>query len=175
MGNNRRTYWILAGAWTGLIYSTLYIVRPAVNILKEATPFSEVIQIGCLLLLFLLITGIIQKVGLKKPSSYCILGVVVIAYLGGLASLDYPEEKIHFIEYGLLAVLIFKALRFDIKGFPCFVYAFILTLGLGWIDEGIQYVLPNRYYQIQDVVLNGISGALALVIMFVIEKESVHD
>jgi hypothetical protein len=36
----------------------------------------------------------------------------------------------------------------------------VLTATAGWLDEGIQYLLPNRWYDLADVALNAASGAL---------------
>lgn len=44
---------------------------------------------------------------------------------------------------------------------PAF-YAFLLTTAAGWIDEGIQYFLPNRYYDLRDVGFNATAGFLAI-------------
>ena len=42
-----------------------------------------------------------------------------------------------------------------------------LTALAGWGDEGIQAVLPNRYYELRDVGLNVAAGVLVVVSMTV--------
>ena len=71
----------------------------------------------------------------------------------------------HFIEYGLLGFLVFRALRHNISDKSIYLCSGIIVFCLGFLDEGIQYVLPNRVYQISDVIVNGISGVLALLII----------
>jgi VanZ family protein len=39
---------------------------------------------------------------------------------------------------------------------------------LGWGMRGIQYLLPNRYYQFQDICLNSVSAALGLILVFAV-------
>ena len=97
--------------------------------------------------------------------------MVLLSYAYGLAAVQHPEEKIHFVEYGFLAYLVHKAIHIDVQRLPAYGYAFLLTSAFGWIDEGIQFLLPNRYYQIEDVILNALSGALGLVLVFVYQRE----
>ena len=169
--NLRTRYWLYVFGFLSLIYSTLYIVRPICTFLKASTPFPLLINTLCIVLLILLAIGIRMKVRIVQLSSYILLGMVFSVYLYGLVTLQYPEEKIHFIEYGFLAYLVFKAIRVDIQKPIVYGYAFLLTSIFGWIDEGIQYCLPNRYYQIEDVILNCVSAALGLFLVFVFERE----
>jgi len=167
----RTRYWLYVLGLVSLIYSTLYIVRPICTFLKATTPFPLLINTLCIILMILLVSGIGIKIRITKPSSYLILSMVLLAYIYGLVILQYPEEKIHFIEYGFLAYLTFRAIRIDIDKPVAYGYTFLIVSILGWIDEGIQYLLPNRYYQIEDVILNSVSGALGLFLVFIVERE----
>ena len=40
--------------------------------------------------------------------------------------------------------------------------AIFFAAGLGWIDEGIQAVLPGRVYDLRDVVFNALAAAMAV-------------
>jgi len=40
-----------------------------------------------------------------------------------------------------------------------------LTAAVGWIDEGVQHLLPNRVYDLRDVALNAAAGLLAISIV----------
>ena len=42
------------------------------------------------------------------------------------------------------------------------VLAVVATALLGWLDEGLQALLPNRVYDIDDVLINSISGLVAI-------------
>jgi VanZ family protein len=97
--------------------------------------------------------------------------MILSAYIYGMVTIQYPEEKIHFIEYGILAYLVFRPIHMDIQKPAAYGYAFILITIFGWIDEGIQHLLPNRYYQTEDVILNSISGGLGLLWIFIAKKE----
>ena len=79
-------------------------------------------------------------------------------------ALDFPEERIHLVEYGLAGWLCARAsagsgwwpVRWPI------VLIIVFMLGLG--DEIIQYFLPGRVYDDRDVLLNFLSGVCGMVI-----------
>ena len=82
-------------------------------------------------------------------------------------------ERTHLFEYGFLATLIHQALDERRRGggrvpvHPALI-AVLATALLGWIDEGIQWLIPNRIYDLQDVGFNAIaavSGTLASVVL----------
>ena len=76
------------------------------------------------------------------------------------------EERTHLIEYGVLGVFIHEALterasqghRAPIPP----VLAVLATAALGVIDEGIQWLLPNRVFDPQDILFNMLAGTMAV-------------
>ncbi len=70
-------------------------------------------------------------------------------------------------DYGLLAVFIYQALserKNHGKNIPLpFVVAFVLTSFFGWIDEIIQAILPNRFYDIRDVIFNTLAAFMSII------------
>ena len=101
----------------------------------------------------------------KGTHNFIWLAVLAFVYAWGLSRLELPIERIHFIEYGLLGLLVFRALRHNIKDTSLYLWSGIIVFCLGFLDEGIQYVLPNRVYQISDVVVNGVAGILGLLLI----------
>jgi len=167
----RIKYWAYVLGFVMLIYSTLYAVRPVCAFLKSTTPFSLLVNIILVAILLLIMVSFGMKIRAAKTSSYIIFGAVLFSYFYGFAIIQHPEEKIHFIEYGFLACLARQAIGIDVKGPLVYIYAFLLASFLGWVDEGIQYLLPGRYYQIEDVILNSVSAALGLLLVFVFNRE----
>jgi len=167
----RRKYWILTFAWVGCIYSTLYVVRPICDFLQERTPFTLVVNTSLILILGLLMIILWRKKRFQRISSYVLLGFVLLCYGYGIKTLRLPAEKIHFVQYGLLAFLCFQAIRVDLGKPWAFGAALLLAFILGWIDEGIQHLLPNRYYEFRDVLLNGWSATLGLLFTYIFQRE----
>jgi len=166
----RKKYWAWALGWTLAIYATLYPVRPVCEFLKRTIPFEFWINIFLAACLCGIVILFFRKYKVTDGFGYVLLLLAVSGYLYGLATIPYPEEKIHFIEYGILAYLIFRALRLDHGAWAAYAGAFALTAALGWGDEGLQHLLPNRYYQTSDVVLNAVSGLLGLILVYAFHR-----
>ena len=87
------------------------------------------------------------------------------------------------MEYGLFCGLVHAALLERRKNRPAaedvgaakralsspWLLALVLTLAAGWIDEAIQGILPNRYYDLRDVAFNFSAGALYLLAWSIVE------
>ncbi len=72
-----------------------------------------------------------------------------------------PIERTHLFEYGLLAVVLHEALEERSKTRPVpspAVLAMLLTIAVGWLDEGLQLALPDRVYDLRDVLFNALAA-----------------
>jgi VanZ family protein len=76
-----------------------------------------------------------------------------------------PEESIHFIEYGVLSVLFFRALLFRLSDWSIYVAAVLLCSLIGTLDEVVQWFTPQRYFDFRDIWLNASAGFLAQVVI----------
>ncbi len=163
--------WGDAGLWVVCIYSTLYIVRPVCEFLKGNTPFNVIVNLGMSGLFAGLVILFFKKVPVRRKSTYLLLFLTAVMYGAFFLWLEIPEERVHLVEYGFLAFLIFRAVVPDGGNARAYTIAFVLTALFGWGDEGIQYLLPNRYYQFKDVLLNALSGGMGLWMTFVMRRE----
>ena len=165
-----RRLWIAATGWVLLIYSTLYYVRAPIEFLRERNLLRLTVA-AVFLLTAVTVTFFLMR---RHPGrrALSVLGAAAIVYLILFWVMERAEEKLHFVEYGLLAGLIYAALlerrtrrRVAAKGmwiwWPALL-AVILTSALGWGDEGIQAVLPNRVYELRDVGLNVAAAVVAV-------------
>lgn len=78
------------------------------------------------------------------------MGVLIFLFLIKGA----PEEKFHLLIYFLIGNFSKKCFNY---------YGAIYFTGLALLDEIIQYFLPNRYFDLKDIILNiggGITGFL---------------
>lgn len=165
-----RRLWIAATCLTLLIYSTLYFVRAPIEFLRE----RDLLRFSVTAVFLLTAVTVIFFLLRRRPGlrALCVAGTFGVIYVFALTRMDRPEERLHLVEYGLLAGLIYGALlerrrRHRVfsqpsRSLPAGPTAIVLTSGLGWLDEGIQAILPNRYYDIRDVVVNAIAAVLAV-------------
>lgn len=163
--DRERRLWLLTLAVVVAIYSTLALGGTLAGFLRERNLLEGSFILGFILLV-VAITG--QSMN-KRPSRgemWVALGVAGV-YLMAWFRIESPEERTHLFEYGLVAVLIYKALTERLRHgrrvpLPA-VLAVLVTALLGWLDEGIQAILPGRVYDIHDVGFNILAGLMAIV------------
>lgn len=176
----RRTRWSIVLLYIGIIYITM----PAVPLIwRKLTlylgrPLSEAVP---MLILALCVASISLYIAKKEKASKA--RTAMIAWLAVLAGtyaalfqrVEFMVEKIHFLEYSLLSVVAFKAFAVDVKRALIYLYTFLLVSAVGVGDELVQYVLPNRVFEIKDILLNWIGGGLGLVFINRIMKPKLGE
>ncbi|MCI5158485.1 MAG: VanZ family protein [Candidatus Electrothrix sp. AUS1_2] len=152
------------------IYCTLGIARPIVEYLRPTgllLPAVIVLFTGCMPLALFWRYRIISRTRFLLRI-LLIIGLLCAAFL--IAAL--PEERLHFLTYGLAGWLICWSLeatplfstlsqknRFLIWLIPC-----LLVWAAGGIDELIQWWLPNRVFDIRDIVFNATAGITGIAL-----------
>jgi len=167
----RRKLWIHVFLWVGLIYSTLYIVRPLTSFLSKHTPFTSLTTLFIVVLFLLVLFWMLKHLKHKDSLTYLLLAFAALIYAYTVMIIKYPAEKIHLVQYGFLAFLIYRACLIDFSIVAVYAISFFLTSAFGWLDEIIQYYLPNRYYHINDVALNSFSGGMGLFLVFIYRRK----
>ncbi len=104
--------------------------------------------------------------------------VWLAAVVGGYAYLitlhcAYPVERVHLVQYTLLAWVIARAVRVDVSGFR--VYPAIATgvFLVGACDEFLQELIPNRASSLDDMITNWSAGGLGLIGMLALERRGI--
>ena len=94
----------------------------------------------------------------------CLLAVAAVyAFYAVHLKRKSPEEALHFIEYGVLGILLFRALNHRARDPLVFVAAALVGATIGTLDEVVQWVTPQRYWDWRDVWLNTVSCGLMQV------------
>lgn len=160
-----RRLWLWVLATVVAIYATLGLARTLAGVLRDRNLLDKsfIAALGVLA-----VVVVIQAVR-TKPGGYEISIAIAVAavYAMVLVRMGLPEERTHLFEYGLVAVLIFYALteRRD-NGRPVrapAILAVLATTLVGWLDEGIQWVMPTRVYDWVDVGFNALAALMAVL------------
>ena len=160
-------------AWTLLvvvaIYATLGLASTLARLLRDVGLLHESSAVVMFLAGMVLVGATIVTRGLKvRPGGVEVavaLGVAA-AYFMVFVRIAILEERSHLIEYGVVAVLIHEALaeRAD-QGrrvpVPALL-AFLAAVLVGVVDEGIQWFLPNRVFDPQDILFNALAAFMAI-------------
>lgn len=164
-GSDReRRYWFFGLITVVAIYSTLGLAGTA----AEAMRRRGLIEGAFGFALFVAAITVAGSAVSRRPrwrEVWVGLGIAV-AYGMVLIRMLSPEERTHLFEYGLVSVFIHQALaerlRSDGRVLRPAGLAVVITAVLGWIDEGIQALLPNRVYDLRDVGFNALAGLMAI-------------
>jgi hypothetical protein len=104
------------------------------------------------------------RLEIRTFSNYFWLAAIGFVYIFFTLNLwKRPEEAIHFLEYGLLGVFLFHALRHHIHDRSIYLTAFLIGGLVGIFDEVLQWVIPQRIWDYRDIGLNALSCGLCQI------------
>jgi hypothetical protein len=165
MGRRLSKEWLAVAVWITAIFATIPFVRS----LREAFAIRWPVE-----LLAFAVMGIVaaaaavalavsqrRRHSIRWADAAWLVAIAAVLIFWTRALMGQPEEAIHFLEYGVLGVLLYRALRLHIPDPGVFVAGALLGAIVGTVDEILQWVVPDRYWDFRDLVLNG--GASVLV------------
>lgn len=167
----RQSRWLHVFLMVAFIYGTLGVARDVIRTLNhwgvgQAVEWSLFVLCGGMALWMAY-----DRYGIRKISNYAAFGILAALYV--TAAYEWagsPAERLHFVEYGVLTILVFRALQGDIRGWPSYGLTVLLVGIFGVLDECIQKFIPSRVFDPKDMLTNFMSGLLAaLVIRFVLD------
>jgi hypothetical protein len=156
-------------AFTSLIYLTIPFARDIERFLRDLKILRTVVYCAVFIFISAVAFIVIRYIGYRL-FNIIILTLFIAIYLLIIKQYSIMVEKIHFIEYGLLAFLVYHSLREAIPGLAIYPVSLIIVTAIGWGDELIQYFLPGRVYDKRDVFLNALSGALILILLYIVDR-----
>lgn len=147
---------VAAAPFLGRLRDALFERMPA-RALDLATLAFAVVLAGA----FLLSVARIRERRWLRYAGLAVCGVLVWLQLAGFAT-DVPEvdvvQRIHVLEYGLLAVLLFRAFR-PLGGSTAVPLTLLSGTFVGILDEWVQWLVASRVGEAGDVALNGAAVA----------------
>ena len=155
--------WLWAVVVFMAIISTLFMGKPLANQLRDQNVQAVFFVFGMLMVSAAVIAhGLRTKPG--KVEISILLGIVAV-YVMFIFRLGAPERS-HLMEYSVLAIFIHKALveraGQEKQIFKPALLAAVIAFLIGVLDESIQIVLPNRVFDPQDILFNGIAVTMAI-------------
>ena len=148
------------------IYATLAHVPAIAAMLRERNALTSTMFLVSLWALVIISILFVRR---RPGRAEIAVGIgILIVYLTawiriGIAT---PEERTHLFEYSLVAALVHEALlerRENGRRVPApAILALVISIALGWLDEGIQSLLPNRVYDNIDVLFNALAATMII-------------
>ena len=151
------------------LYSTIYFVPATLKFIHKLE-MGWAVRYGPGVVLFFLCCFLLHRLLCQhvryRKLSLGLLGGVGILYGFLIFQLSsQPVERFHLLEYGFLGFLIFRAITGRYKATRVILYSLIMLLVIGFLDEVIQGILPERYYDMRDVRVNLIAGGLVVLLL----------
>ena len=164
--------WVAVGFWTLLIFLTIPLARQIRDVVSAQWGRS----LFTYLVLFAIAAAVAALIGqaIRQRLHLSARGLIWLALIAG-AFLGYtlvlgkksPEESVHFIQYGVLSVLVYRALIIKHRDISVYFSAAVICGIIGTVDEIIQWLVPDRHWDIRDI---GINLFAAIMIQIAIAK-----
>jgi hypothetical protein len=151
-----------------LVSATVVLTSPVVADLRDALRRLTGARYSLAINLFVIGAVVLAcAVGLRRIRDRRLLryAAIAAALAGGAiyvwANALPPIERFHFVEYGLITVLFYRAVisRPPADTTPADISVFLIpvfaALIVGTADEWVQWFVPRRYGEVRDILLNG--------------------
>lgn len=162
--------------WLGIVLVGIYATLGRVPAIAAALRARNELRDMLFFVLFVVLVVVAILFIRRRPGRAEIavgIGILVI-YLTAWLRIGTLEERTHLFEYGLVAALVHEALlerQANGRQVPApALLALVISALLGWLDEGIQSILPNRVYDMRDVLFNTVAAAMVIGARWALES-----
>jgi len=162
----RRAWWV-AGLWAIVILASVPIARGVQDLVVASVGRGAYLWFAAASLAGALLLG---GLALRRSLGARIWGRLpwllvpsAIAAVYGWHLRQAPEEALHFAEYGVLGLLLQRALRHGLPDAGSFAAALLAGTLFGVLDEFVQWLMPGRFWDLRDVFVNALASLLALI------------
>jgi hypothetical protein len=158
------TSWLGVAAWVALIYLTIPLARSIQEAVRDRG--GKELFLWITFLSFAGAAGWIVRAMIRNQWTGRPVQILVLAAIGaGLSGMTWslranPEEAFHFVQYGVLSLLLFRALGHRLQNPTIYVAATLIGAAFGIFDELIQWVVPRRYFDYRDIGINALAVGL---------------
>ncbi len=158
--------WAWVVGWALLIYASIPVARAILNWTERNWGSGSLrwISIGLILLAAAWTLRHIYRRMRGMPWSR--LGAVIaltgVFLYAALDMMETPAEAVHFVEYGVLGLLVFRALAFRARDPLVYVNAALICALVSVVDEAAQWLTPGRFWDLRDLAHNSLASVLAL-------------
>ena len=168
--SKEKRYWVLVALVFLAILIVLFVGSPLLSLFNDQNHQAILFVAGMILSGFAILAYGIKSKKIKREIGI-ILGLAAV-FLMLFLRLGLSERS-HVIEYSVLTLFVFMAFEERAKNSstansPIF-NTLMFTLPVGVFDEGIQSLLPDRVFDINDVVFNTLVSISTVGILILIK------
>jgi VanZ family protein len=170
----RERPWSAFWCYVAMVFATVPFARDVVLTLRN----TNLLGAAVIALYAVAVAFVVYHVFFDLRHADWVAFLTVAALISVLAALllglEVPEERVHFLQYGLMGLLGRRALAEPAgerdAALRAIALAFALGSVLGLLDEVLQGIVPSRVFDWRDVALNAAATAIALAL-----DELLHD
>jgi len=155
--------WLYVAAWSLIIFATIPLARTIQQFVARQwgrETFTQVVVAA--ILAALLAAAALLRRRRTTWAGYFWLVLVAAIFLGYTFRLGQksPEEALHFIQYGVLGILAWRALSHRLQDYSVYLAAAVVCGFIGTLDEVIQWLTPRRLWGLRDIWINFLAASL---------------
>ncbi|HMP77212.1 MAG TPA: VanZ family protein [Kiritimatiellia bacterium] len=159
--------WIAFALWAMAIYATVPFARAIQRWADQQWGPGALRWISIALIVLGAVAVCIQLQRRVKhlpwPRIAVVLGVCAVFVWMATTLMQTPAEAVHFVEYGVLSLLAFRALAHRDRD-PLINFNAVLLCSLAsTVDEFAQWLTPGRYWDLRDLLHNTAAALLVQI------------
>jgi hypothetical protein len=158
--------WCLTALWVIVIFVMIPLARKVQMVVSGQWGRQAFLYIAVIAILSVGAASVVYLLRrrVQRPGNYAWLAGVSAVFIGYTFELrNIPEEALHFVQYGILGVLLYRALSHRVRDGGIYVIAAAIGASVGIIDEMIQWITPGRFWGLRDIWLNFFAVSLTQV------------
>lgn len=159
MNNKFQKCLIQAVCYILSIYASLYFLPSVVLYLSKIYLLNAISDAVYIIFGLTLTILSLYRYRIFHPQAIFLFAVLFGLFLLEFYNVRFLVERFHYLEYAILFGLWFRVFRYLFKGILSYGVTLWSCILFGAIDEGIQYLLPNRVFEVRDFFLN-VEGVL---------------
>ncbi|PIW64851.1 MAG: hypothetical protein COW12_04505 [Candidatus Omnitrophica bacterium CG12_big_fil_rev_8_21_14_0_65_45_16] len=158
-----RTYRSILTVYLLIILFTLPFTRSWMNQIDRLITESVFVEIALAVFFVCFLLTLSIAPSMKRRTFFFFVFLSLTTYFM-MRGIKIPIERVHLAEYGVLFFLLLKALPPQSIQ-RTVLSAFVMACGVGFLEECLQGLFPDRFFSWRDVSLN-VAGSAAGVIYF---------
>lgn len=168
----RERRWVAFGAYVAVVFVTVPFTRRVVLALRNTDMLGATVTGSYAVAVAGVVYYVLFNRRLADWVAFAVVAALLCVVTVLLLGLSIPEERVHFLQYGSMALLARSALSRGTDGYAArsLLLGIALTSTLGLLEECLQGLVPWRVFDWRDVAMD-VGAALTALLL----DELLHD
>lgn len=158
-----RRSWLLVALYVVALFASVPWARGIVLGLRERHLLGTSVTLLYFVVVVAFVYHVVFDVRLSDRIAFLALALLALVMGSLVLGLAVPEERIHFVQYGLLALLVRPALAWHVEPRVQCLGAISIASAAGVVDELLQGLASDRICDPRDMAINAAAAFLAIV------------